>query len=117
MPIALFGRDNELDLIRSVIQSASTNFSGRYSASKGYNELATRSTNSSPEDRSQSSHSQASKTTAHDNSVSMSLSPLLGSSDSIRKNLLPHRSRTTRTQAVFVVGPPGYSATSQIGSI
>jgi len=50
----------------------------------------------------------ASEPAAHDNSVSMSLDPPLRSSENIRKTLLPHRSRSTRTQAVFVVGPPGY---------
>ena len=106
-----------------LVQNASTNFSGYYSASKGYNASATgvtHSTSSSYEDQCRSNHLQsqspdntantddlrlciASETVAHDNSVSMSLDPPLRSNDNIRKTLLPHR-----TQAVFVVGPPGY---------
>ena len=52
----------------------------------------------------------ASETAAHDNLDSMSLDPSLRSNSNIRKTPLPHRSRSTRTKAVFVVGPPGYLA-------
>lgn len=38
----------------------------------------------------------------------MSLDPPLRLNDNIRKTPLPHRSRSARTKAVFVVGPPGY---------
>jgi hypothetical protein len=111
------------------VQSASTNFSGYYSASKGYNASTGVTPNkcSSSEDQSRSSHSQsessdnsaniddeilfiASETAARDNSNSMSLDPTLRSNNNIRRALLPHRSRSTRTKAVFVVGPPGYLA-------
>jgi hypothetical protein len=43
------------------------------------------------------------------NSDPMCLDLPLRSTDNIRKALLP-RSRSTRTKAVFVVGPPGYYA-------
>ena len=111
------------------VQSASTNFSGYYSASKDYNASTgvTPSTCSSSEDQSRSSHSQsessdnnanindfklfiASETVALDNSNSLSLDPTLRSNDNIRRTPLPRRSRSTRTKAVFVVGPPGYLA-------
>lgn len=110
------------------VESASANFSGHYSASKGYNTSTTgvkRSTCSSPEVKLRTSSSQsecvdntantdgfrsciASETAPHNNSDSMTLDPPLRSNNNIRKPL-PHRSRSTRTQAVFVVGPPGYS--------
>ena len=107
-----------------LVQSASTNFSGYYSVSKGCNPSPIGVTCSNSEDQSRSSHTQsespdnstsiynfilfiASETAAHDNSDSMSLdTPLC--SDDIRKTSLPLRSRSTRTKAVFVVGPPGY---------
>ena len=115
-------------LFDHLVQSASTSFSGYYSASKGYNAslptAVTRSTCLSSEDHSQSNHTQseslncitnidfisfiASQTAAHDNSESMSSNLPLRSTDNIRKTLLPHRSRSTHTKAVFVVGPPGY---------
>ena len=119
---------NHLDIVLHPVQSASTNFSGYYSASKGYNASPTGVTCSSSEDQSRSSHSQsesldysaninkfillfiASETVAHDNSDSMSLDTPLRSNDNIRKTPLPHRSRSTRTKVVFVVGPPGYLA-------
>ena len=110
-----------------LVQNASTNFSGHYSASQSYGALTsgvTQSESSNPEVQSQSSHSQsespdntililrsciASETAARDKSVAMSLDPPPPrSSDNTRKSLLPHRIRSTRTQAVFVVGPPGY---------
>ena len=108
------------------VQSASTNFSGYYSVSKGCNASPIGVTCSSSEGQSRSIYSQsesldndanvndfilliASEIAAHDNSDSMSLDAPLRQND-IRITPLPHRSRSTRTKAVFVIGPPGYLA-------
>jgi hypothetical protein len=98
------------------VQSASTNFSGYYSASKGHNEDQSPSSHSQSESPDNSANINdfilfiASETAAHDNSDSMALDTPLRSNDNIRKTPAPHRSRSTRTKAVFVVGPPGYLA-------
>ena len=41
----------------------------------------------------------------------MSLSPSLQSGEGLRKTMLRSRKRVSRTEAVIVVGPPGYVCT------
>ncbi|KAF8349828.1 hypothetical protein F5887DRAFT_942564 [Amanita rubescens] len=134
MPIALFGRDKELELIRNVIRNTSTSFSRHYSSSKGYVSLSTSGQDASfdsgandDHSDSMSSHSESSKLTgkksdispklpsaqrspAYDSSMSTSLPP----SNELWKVALRSQSRAPRTQVVIVVGPPGVGKSSVI---
>ncbi|PPQ67388.1 hypothetical protein CVT25_005967 [Psilocybe cyanescens] len=132
MPLALFGREKELELIKNVIRSVSTSFSKHFSASKGYFALSTSTTQALSHDDYQESVSSRSdspynnsvstsspralaftESSLYDHSTSMS-SPSLHSGEALRKVILRSRSRVSRTQTVIVVGPPGIGKSSMI---
>ncbi|CAA7259981.1 unnamed protein product [Cyclocybe aegerita] len=132
MPIALFGREKELELIRNVIRNVSTSFSRHFSASQGYIPLSTSGSQSMNQDdfteslssRSESPHNtsmgeSSPKVTGspdsptHDHS-SLSFSPSIHSGDGLRRVMLRSRSRISRTQAVLVVGPAGIGKSSMV---
>ncbi|PFH54726.1 hypothetical protein AMATHDRAFT_268 [Amanita thiersii Skay4041] len=129
MPLALFGRDKELELIRNVIRNTSTSFSRHYSAAKGYISLSNSGVQDSTicSSHSDSSHSESSNNAgitsdtspkllsarhshSHDNSMSTSLH----SSDELLKVALRSKNRVPRTQTVIIVGPPGIGKSSMI---
>ncbi|KAF8167825.1 hypothetical protein B0H34DRAFT_645007 [Crassisporium funariophilum] len=137
MPIALFGRDKELELIRNVIRNTSTSFSGHHSASNGYIGASSSDTHSASASVDDQSETMSSRSELHnhltrldaspkvevetacdspvfDNSVSMSCSPSSRSGERLRKVVLRSRSRIARTQAVLVVGPPGIGKSSMV---
>ncbi|TFK40893.1 dual-domain HisK/Mak2 protein kinase [Crucibulum laeve] len=136
MPIALFGRDKELEMIRSVIRNVSTSFSRHFSASKGFIAASgdSQDTNNVNDDHSdsitsslsESSHnvamtfessprlSSARTSPVHENSISVSMSPSLQSGDGLRRVALRSRNRVSRTQTVLIVGPAGIGKSSMI---
>lgn len=136
IPIALFGRDKELELIRKVISDTSNSFSQHYSTSKGViafssasgHDMNTETNSESMSSRSgspltahfNSSHSDSSRSIWHHDSMDYepppgtSVSPSRGTtSDGLRRHIF-HSSRLKfdRTQAVLVVGPPGIGKSS-----
>ncbi|KAF8630202.1 hypothetical protein AX15_003056 [Amanita polypyramis BW_CC] len=134
MPIALFGRDKELDLIRNVIRNTSTSPSRHYSSSKG-SRMSTSGQDTSAESaaaiddqsESMSSHSESSKNPGRNSDISPkllaarqslvhdgSMSTSFPSSDGLRRVALRSQSRAPRTQTVIVVGSPGVGKSSII---
>ncbi|KAF8912937.1 dual-domain HisK/Mak2 protein kinase [Gymnopilus junonius] len=134
MPLALYGREKELELIRNIIRNVSNSFSKHFSASKGYFALSTSGSHSltsedypdSASSRSQSPYNTSMGSTSsprtfatldpspYDPSSSVSLSPSLQSGEGLRKTMLRGRSRVSRTETVLVVGPPGIGKSSII---
>ncbi|KDR85277.1 hypothetical protein GALMADRAFT_218372 [Galerina marginata CBS 339.88] len=134
MPLALFGRETELELIRNVIRNVSTSFSKHFSSTKGYFALSTRGSYSFTTDEypdSVSSRSDSLYNTSmagsssprtfttldnsvHEHSAPVSLSPSLHSGEGLRKGVLRNRSRVSHTQAVIVIGPPGIGKSSMV---
>ncbi|KAH9486677.1 ATP-dependent RNA helicase SUB2 [Psilocybe cubensis] len=132
MPLALFGREKELELIKNVIRSVSTSFSKHFSASKGYFALTTSTNQSLNHDDNQESISSRSdspynsvstsspralaftESSLYDHSTSLSLSPSIHSGEALRKVMLRSRNRVSRTQTVVVVGPAGIGKSSII---
>ncbi|KAF4623556.1 hypothetical protein D9613_002054 [Agrocybe pediades] len=132
MPLALFGREKELELIRNVIHNVSTSFSRHFSATKGYFDLSTNGSNnmslddypdsiSSQSDSAYMSSMSASSPRMHSTldlniyeHSNISHSPSSQSRDGLRKVVLRSRSRVSRTQAVIVVGPPGIGKSSMV---
>lgn len=131
MPIALFGRDKELELIRNVIRNVSTSFSRHFALSKGLvvtgnnamgsgtgvpedgGEMISRSGSPSNRTASKASLSRESMNEMSP-SVSPSISPSLRSSDGLRSSSSYTKARASRTQAILVVGPPGIGKSSMI---
>ncbi|KAF9056453.1 histidine kinase [Panaeolus papilionaceus] len=129
IPIALFGRDKELELIRSVIRNVSTSFSRHFMSSKSYILLPNGSSQDSNADRlsdtestMDSPHPTDSSPTMHTLSElssyppsgSASMSPSMTSNSKFRKVMVGPRSRINRTQTLLVVGPPGIGKSSLI---
>ncbi|RDB29051.1 Peroxide stress-activated histidine kinase mak2 [Hypsizygus marmoreus] len=143
IPIALFGREKELEIIRNVIRNASTSFSRHFSAAKGFLSASTKAQGvgtSTGEEHSESTSSR-SESPHHgpldnDTSIrlvssdrgspasdwqsstvslpSMSMSPSMTSGDGLRRVALRSKTRSSRTQAVIVVGPAGIGKSSII---
>ncbi|KAF9454975.1 dual-domain HisK/Mak2 protein kinase [Macrolepiota fuliginosa MF-IS2] len=136
IPIALFGRDRELDTIRNVIRNASTSFSRHFMSATVQTQASASSYEtgtSTYEDISDSTSSRSesasnatiidgasprmpmpSNSTAFDNTTTnLSInSPISG--EDLRKAALRSRSRISKTQVVLVVGPPGIGKSSMI---
>ncbi|KAF9473185.1 hypothetical protein BDN70DRAFT_997771 [Pholiota conissans] len=130
MPVALFGREKELEIIRNVIQTVSNSFSKHFSASKNYNlSLSAGSSHTNHDDYADSLSSRSESPYA---SIAGESSPRLQPSvdsmehstqlsvtsmypaDGLRKVMFRSRSRISRTQTVLVVGPPGVGKSSMI---
>ncbi|KAJ7022028.1 hypothetical protein C8F04DRAFT_1139170 [Mycena alexandri] len=115
IPLTLFGREKELDIVRNVIRNCSASFSMDISASNGF-----KSTMSGGEadEMSDSPHSSVrSDSPMEDISMlgpSSSSGSSLPSTDTLRKAALQTRSRVPRTHAVIVVGAPGVGKSSII---
>ncbi|KAH6917111.1 dual-domain HisK/Mak2 protein kinase [Coprinopsis sp. MPI-PUGE-AT-0042] len=124
IPIALFGRDRELETIRSVIRSTSNSFSQHHSASQGFIALSTGpphtpevsdSMSSRSDSPSMSNYSEISPLPLTERSPSIPASPGKMGPDHLRRALFRGgRDRQARTQAVMVVGPPGIGKSSMI---
>jgi predicted ATPase/serine/threonine protein kinase len=122
MPIALFGRDKELETIRNVIRSVSTSFSRHFSVTTGYLSIGNTSSSASFEDRAESisSLSDSVYNATIDSSPRLTDSAdfmntqVISSNPSLRKNIIRNRSRVSRTQTILVVGPPGIGKSSMV---
>ncbi|KAJ3761553.1 dual-domain HisK/Mak2 protein kinase [Lentinula raphanica] len=138
MPLALFGRDKELELIRNVIRHTNTSFSRHLSTSEGYiaisssgsqdtstamsaaddptESLSSGSVSNSgvaPIDSAGNKSGSARYSPTHDHS-SMSFSPSIPTSDGLRRAALIRKPKTSRAQVVVLVGPPGVGKSSII---
>ncbi|KAJ3802608.1 hypothetical protein GGU11DRAFT_813370 [Lentinula aff. detonsa] len=139
MPLALFGREKELELIRNVIRHTNTSFSRHLSTSEGYIAISssgsqdTSTAMSIAEDPTESLSSGGSASNngvvavdsagnksgsarhspTHDYS-SMSFSPSIPTSDGLRRAALIRKPRSSRAQVVVLVGPPGVGKSSMI---
>jgi len=133
-----FGRDKELEIIRNVskcysyttvtrlfltisaVRNVSTSFSRHFSATKGYITLSATGSKDSNDDmestssrsgsphRSLSIYTESNPSSYYEHSTLASFSQSALASDGLRKDMLRTRSHASRTQAVLVVGPPGY---------
>ncbi|GLB36534.1 putative GAF domain containing protein [Lyophyllum shimeji] len=140
MPMALFGREKELEIIRNVIRNASTSFSRHFATSKGCiaasNTISQGVGPSSTDDLSETlstgsdsprnmmtdvgmgspSHTSSQTPERHTpaSPPMTSLSPSLPSTKGLRQMVLRSGTRPPRNQAVMVVGPPGIGKSSVI---
>jgi hypothetical protein len=133
LPIALFGREKELDTIRNVIRHASTTFSRHVSASKGFITISSSGSqeagtsacgdeNSDAMSSTMSDHSPGQDNfrgrppASHDQSMSSSMSVNSSNSPSgaLRRSAFSSANRPPRTQAVVIVGPPGAGKSSMV---
>ncbi|KAF6766466.1 dual-domain HisK/Mak2 protein kinase [Ephemerocybe angulata] len=126
IPIALFGREKELELIRKVILDTSNRFSQHHSATKGVitfsstnpTDAVTETSESmssrsgSPLHPSTTNYSESSRgwnlDSIGDHTGSTPMSPSRTTSGGLRRSVFRStRMKYDRTQAVLVVGPPG----------
>ncbi|KAJ4499295.1 histidine kinase [Lentinula lateritia] len=137
MPLALFGREKELELIRNVIRHTNTSFSRHLSTSEGY--IAISSSSGSQETGTAMSVGDDPESLSSSGSVSnsgmapidsagnksarysptqdyssMSFSPSIQTSDGLRRAALIRKPRSSRAQVVILVGPPGVGKSSII---
>ncbi|KAK7029643.1 Chk1 protein kinase [Paramarasmius palmivorus] len=132
LPLALFGRDKELELIRNVIRHTNTSFSRHFTSSEGY--VAISSTGSQDtgtgtavgEDRTESVSSRSGsqsgdvgrKTSSSPSQelspLTISVSPSVQTSDTLRRVALRPRPKVARSQVIVIVGPPGVGKSSMI---
>nr|GAT57553.1 histidine kinase [Mycena chlorophos] len=124
IPLTLFGREKELETVRNVIRNCTASFSVDMSASS-----VIRSSGSSGELGEDQPHSDSAQSSVGSESpmedISMGMQPpsavapssagsASGTIDSLRRVALQSKSRTARTHAVIVVGPPGVGKSSII---
>ncbi|KAJ7596782.1 dual-domain HisK/Mak2 protein kinase [Mycena floridula] len=117
MPLALFGRERELELIRNVVRNTATNFSRHFSASKGVIAISTSDSGTGDGDGEDASHSSKSDSpSSRSPTVAITLgSGHTGSSnDSLRVTALKSGPRISRAHVVIVQGPPGVGKSSII---
>ncbi|KAF5355680.1 hypothetical protein D9756_004007 [Leucocoprinus leucothites] len=135
IPIALFGRDKELDIIRNVIRNVSTSFSRHFSSTSlqtkafknshdtgtstyddNSDSMSSRSelTNNATaiDDTSPKTLSLLSNSSALDSRLSLSGAPVSGGE--LRRAALRSKVRVSKTQVVLVTGPPGIGKSSMI---
>ncbi|KAK7468476.1 Chk1 protein kinase [Stygiomarasmius scandens] len=144
LPLALFGRDKELEAIRNVIRHTNTSFSRHMSTSDGHfmsssagsQDTGTGGTGTGTgEDAAESVSSQSGSGSAgagndyHPNnksattrysptqdhsSMTLSISPSIQTSDGLRRAALRARPRSSRAQVIVIVGPPGVGKSSMV---
>ncbi|KAJ7655307.1 dual-domain HisK/Mak2 protein kinase [Mycena polygramma] len=117
IPLTLFGREKELDIVRNVIRNCTASFSTDVSASSGFRSGG--STGDVSDEMTDSPHSSARSDSPMEDVISMPPSAVGASSsvggssmmttDTLRRAAL-HRG--ARTHAVIVVGPPGVGKSS-----
>ncbi|THU88468.1 hypothetical protein K435DRAFT_830560 [Dendrothele bispora CBS 962.96] len=141
MPLALFGRDKELEAIRNVIRHTNTSFSRHMSTSEGHITIASSAgsqdtgtgtgTGEDPTESVSSQSGSASVGTGNDynannksattrysptqdhSSMTLSISPSIQTSDDLRRTALRIRPRS-RAQVIVIVGPPGIGKSSMV---
>ncbi|KAK7064662.1 histidine kinase [Favolaschia claudopus] len=121
IPLTLFGREKELDVVRNVIRNCTASFSTDVAVASGY-----KSTGSSNEAGDEmldphSPHSSVRSDSPMEDmimtapaSVAGSVGSSLMTTDTLRRAALQTKSRVPRTHAVIVVGPPGVGKSSII---
>ncbi|KAF9258589.1 dual-domain HisK/Mak2 protein kinase [Marasmius fiardii PR-910] len=138
LPLALFGREKELEMIRNVVRHTNTSFSRQFSASEGYIPISSSGsqetgtgTGGGPEDHTDSLSSRSDsgsggnaamvvdgrKGSAGDSNnqdLTMSVSPSIQTSDTLRRVALRPRPKVTRAQVIVIAGPPGVGKSSMI---
>ncbi|KAJ3894889.1 hypothetical protein GG344DRAFT_62575 [Lentinula edodes] len=137
MPLALFGREKELELIRNVIRHTNTSFSRHLSTSEGYIAISSSSgsqetgtamsVGDDPESLSSSGSisnsgmgpidsagNKSARYSPTQDYSSMSFSPSIQTSDGLRRAALIRKPRSSRAQVVILVGPPGVGKSSMI---
>ncbi|KIK70394.1 hypothetical protein GYMLUDRAFT_89430 [Collybiopsis luxurians FD-317 M1] len=138
MPLALFGRDKELELIRNVIRNTNTSFA-RHQTSEGVIAISSSGSQDTgtgvgtvddvADSISSTSLSQSGGHAAGDSGSRKSVSPRysptqdhsalsfsssIQASDVLRRAALRPRSKSSRAQVVVLVGPPGVGKSSMI---
>ncbi|KAH7929368.1 dual-domain HisK/Mak2 protein kinase [Leucogyrophana mollusca] len=141
IPIALFGRDKELETIRNVIRHTTTNFSRHLSARKGILPLSSsgsQGTGDAGGDEGAQSDSASSQSVStqggppsNDGSPKlptlrlssvpelgspMSVSPSGAPSDGLRRVALKNKTNLVRAHAIMITGPPGVGKSSLVVS-
>ncbi|KAJ3575904.1 hypothetical protein NP233_g779 [Leucocoprinus birnbaumii] len=133
IPIALFGRDKELEIIRNVIRNVSTSFSRYFSTSQHVRAPSIQDTGTSTYDDNSDSMSSRSESTKNETvnddtspqnlslpsnssalDSTLSVSGSSGSGSKLRRAALRSGARVARTQIILVVGPPGIGKSSMI---
>ncbi|KAF7367339.1 Histidine kinase [Mycena sanguinolenta] len=127
IPLTLFGREKELEIVRNVIRNCSASFSTDISATNGFKSAG--SGNDASDEMTDSHHSPHSphSSVRSDSPMPMediSMPAVTGSmsgsgslvsgTESLRRAALQSKSRIPRTHAVIVVGPPGVGKSSII---
>ncbi|KAK1226964.1 Chk1 protein kinase [Marasmius sp. AFHP31] len=137
LPLALFGRDKELETIRNIIRHTNTSFSRHFSATDGYIPISSSGsqetgTGTPIDDNEDSISSRSGSPSGHGamvvdgvrrtsigdsqdySPVPLSVSPSVQTSDTLRRAALRPRPKTTRPQVVVITGPPGVGKSSMI---
>ncbi|KAJ7480148.1 hypothetical protein B0H11DRAFT_2026757 [Mycena galericulata] len=117
IPLTLFGREKELDIVRNVIRNCSASFSVDVSGSNGYKSAGSGGAEGS-EETTDSPHSSVRSDSPMEDIVSAIAPSSAGSfvtpTDTLRRAALHTKSRVPRTHAVIVVGAPGVGKSSII---
>ncbi|KAJ7693555.1 dual-domain HisK/Mak2 protein kinase [Mycena rosella] len=119
IPLTLFGREKELEIVRNVIRNCSASFSLDISASATNGFRSAPSSAIEPGDEQADSPHSSVRSDSPMEDVSVLAPPsTTGSSfslpDTLRRTALHTKSRVARTHAVIVVGPPGVGKSSII---
>ncbi|KAJ8091390.1 Chk1 protein kinase [Marasmius tenuissimus] len=137
LPLALFGREKELETIRNIIRHTNTSFSRHFTATDGYIPISSSGsqetgTGTPIDDNEDSVSSRSGSPSGHGamvvdgvrrtsigdsqdySSVPLSVSPSIQTSDALRRAALRPRPKTTRPQVVVITGPPGVGKSSMI---
>ncbi|KAJ7456503.1 dual-domain HisK/Mak2 protein kinase [Mycena latifolia] len=119
IPLTLFGREKELDIVRNVIRNCSASFSidisgnGFRSAGSSAIEMGDDLTDS-PHSSVRSDSPMEDVSTASVMGPASTSGSLFSVPDTLRRAALHTKSRVARTHAVIVVGPPGVGKSSII---
>lgn len=122
VPLTLFGREKELEIVRNVIRNCSASFSTDVAVSNGFKLAGSGNEASDEMTDSHSPHSSVrSDSPMPMEDVSMPAGSASGSgasslptTDTLRRAALSTKSRVARTHVVIVVGPPGVGKSSII---
>ncbi|KAJ7275535.1 histidine kinase [Mycena haematopus] len=122
IPLTLFGREKELEIVRNVIRNCSASFSSDVSSTNGFKSGSSNEASDEMTDSHHSPHSSVRSVSPMEDvsmpgvpgSMSGSGGSSLPATDTLRRAALQTKSRVPRTHAVIVVGPPGVGKSSII---
>ncbi|KAF7340087.1 Histidine kinase [Mycena venus] len=120
IPLTLFGREKELEIVRNVIRNCTASFSTDISATNGFKSPGPG--NEAGDEMTGSPHSSVRSDSPMEDIVACVAGSSSGSggsslpttADTLRRAALNTTSRVARTHAVIVVGPPGVGKSSII---